>query len=219
MAAPAIHRMNAPTPRRMTLGLGLLLVACCALPAAAQVVRCTDPVTGGVTYTDGGCPRGDAAREVEPRRSPQDIAQERAQAAEALQRKHERQLFEAEQRRASQQAERAAAHTRPHNDPSQSIECRQARQNLQDVLATLGRGMYDEQSRLDAAQRQTDLACLSPADYARAEQRRGYQPAQPPYYGPPVVVVPPRPAPPPRRDIVNCNVFRCYDGKGNVYPR
>ncbi len=200
--------------------LALAIAACCALPAAAQVMRCTDPATGKVTYTDGDCRHGEAAREVEARKSPQEIEQEREQAAEALERKHERQQIEARQRREAQQAERAA---RPAagSDPAQSMECQRARKSLQDVLATMGQGMYDEQARLDAAQRQADLACLSPAEYARAERSRGYRaPPSQPYYGPPVVVVPPRPAvPAPRREITHCNVFRCYDAQGNTYPR
>ena len=69
-------------------------------------------------------------------------------------------------------------------------------------------------------ERQADLACLSPADYARAESARSSRTVYPsPYYAPPVVVVPPRPAPPPRREITHCNVFRCYDKQGNTYPR
>ena len=217
--------MNSRPEKRAALALALALAvfASSAPPAVGQVVRCTDPATGKVSYTDGACPRGDAAREIEARKSPQEIAQEREQAAEALQRKHERQQLEALQRQEAQQAEPATARHRPHedNDPAQSMPCHQARKTLQDLLHTLGRGLYDEQMRLEAAQRQVDLACLSPADFARTERSRSHQPIRPsPYYGPPVVVVPPRPMPPPQRhDIVNCNVFRCYDGKGNVYPR
>lgn len=203
-------------------------MACWAQPAAAQVMRCTDPATGQVTYTDGGCHRGDAVREVQERQSPQDIARERQQAAEALERRQERLRLEAEQRRDAQQAERAArqATPAPRDDPAQSMACRQARRQLQQVLATMGQGMYDEQSRLDKAQRQADLACLSPADYARAERSRSQRAEySAPYYAPPMVGVPPRPfpvrpmPPPPRREIANCNVFRCYDAQGNTYPR
>lgn len=196
------------------------------MPAAAQVVRCTDPASGKVTYTDGDCHRGEAAREVEARKSAQEIAQERQQAAEALERKQERQQLEERQRQGAERAERTGRSARAAaagSDPAQSPDCQRARKHLQEVLATLGQGMYDEQARLDAAQRQADLACLSPADYARTERNR---PAYaPPYYGPPVVVIPPRPVPPrpmpvpPRREITNCNVFRCYDAQGNTYPR
>lgn len=214
--------MHAPSQTAATLALAI--AACGALPAAAQVMRCTDAATGKVTYTDGDCRRGEAAREVEARKSPQEIAQEREQATEALERKHERQQAEAGQRREELQAERAARSAQPpaaSYDPAQSLECQRARKNLQDLLPTLGQGLYDEQTRLDAAQRQADLACLSPADYARTERSRGYRSIYTsPYYTRPTVVVPPRPMPaPPQREIANCNVFRCYDGKGNTYPR
>ena len=204
------------------VALALAIAACSALPAAAQVVRCTDTATGRVTYTDGDCRRGEAAREVEARRSAQDIAQERQQAAEALERKLERQQLEERQRRVAERAERAErsnSATAADNARTHSPDCLRARKHLQDVLATLGQGMYDEQTRLYAAQRQADLACLSPADYARTERSHGFHPAYTaPYYGPPAAGVAPRPAPP-RREITNCNVFRCYDAQGNTYPR
>ena len=100
--------MPTPSPAAPALALLLAGMACWAQPAAAQVMRCTDPATGQVTYTDGGCHRGDAVREVQERQSPQDIARERQQAAEALERRQERLRLEAEQRRDAQQAERAA---------------------------------------------------------------------------------------------------------------
>lgn len=196
-----------------------LAAACLPLPSEAQVVRCTDPATGKVTYTDGECGRGQTAREVEARKTPQEIQLEREQAAEALQRKQERQQWEHQQRLDANPVARTASPRTP-TDPAQSAECQRARKELQDLLPTLGRGMYDEQARLDAAQRQADLACLSPADYARAESARANRAVYPsPYYTPPVVVVPPRPAPPHRREITHCNVFRCYDKQGNTYPR
>ncbi|HNN17814.1 MAG TPA: DUF4124 domain-containing protein, partial [Giesbergeria sp.] len=61
-----------------------------AASAQAQVVRCQDPRTGQVTYTDGECSGGDKAREVQARKSAEELAQERAQAAEALERKQQR---------------------------------------------------------------------------------------------------------------------------------
>lgn len=214
--------MHAPSQAVATLVLAA--AAWAALPAAAQVMRCTDPATGKVSYTDGDCRRGEAGREVEARKSPQEIAQEREQAAQAQERKQERLQMEARQLRDAQLAERAARSAQPPvlDDPAQSLPCQRARKQLQDLLPTLGQGLYDEQTRLDAAQRQADLACLSPADYARTERSRGYRRPSysPPAYGPPVVVMPPRPTPPPqRREIVNCNVFRCYDAQGNTYPR
>lgn len=203
------------------------LIALWPLASPAQVVRCTDVATGKVTYTNGDCAPGAAVREVEARKTAEQIRQERAQAAEALadQRERERQesLEQRERRAAEQRTAAASARTPVAADPAQSAECHQARRALQDVNASLGRGMYDEQARLDQAQRQADLACLTPSAYAEAERARANRsvayPASP-YYVPPIVVHrPPRPQAPPAAPPTNCNVFRCYDGRGNTYPR
>src|SRR3989344_422526 len=72
--------------------LALFLCVCAAwlgTVAHAQVVRCTDTRTGKVTYTDGACTGGAAAREVEARKTPEELQLEREQAAEALERKQQ----------------------------------------------------------------------------------------------------------------------------------
>ena len=107
----------------------LLLTAClaaCALLASlgapAQVLRCTDPRTGKVTYTDGECTSGSQALEVEPRKTPEALRAEREQAAEAIARKQQRQQAEAAERQreaALQRAARAADAAQPF-DYSQS---------------------------------------------------------------------------------------------------
>lgn len=218
----------------MALAACSAAVAALSLPglADAQVLRCTDPSTGKVTYTDGHCNNGTAAREVEPRRSAEQIRQDREQANEALERRQERLKAEAEQDRRDEARSAREARNQPRNDaradPSQSAQCQRARRELQEVTGTLGRGMVDEATRLDTAQRQADQACLSPAAYLEAERSRTNRPAyanpyaQPyssPYYPAPVVVVPPRPVPTRPPEITQCNVFRCHDRQGNVYPK
>ncbi|HRL99775.1 MAG TPA: DUF4124 domain-containing protein, partial [Acidovorax sp.] len=81
-----------------------------SLSAQAQVVRCTDARTGKVTYTDGSCASGTTAHEVEARKTPAELQQEREQAAEALERKQHR--LEAEATAAEQDARRAAEQDR-----------------------------------------------------------------------------------------------------------
>ena len=221
----------------LTLAICFLLATLPAMQANAQVIRCTDPGTGKVTYTDGNCSRGSAAVEVETRKSAEDIHAERERAAEANQRKLEQRALESrvrsdqerEERNARRQSDTAAA------NPGNSVACQQARRNLQEVESTLGRGMYDEQSRHDSALRQFDQSCLTPAEQARArreqarEQSNAYNtpygnPYGNHYYPPAVVVRPPRPVHPVQPDVkpgtnMNCNVFRCTDSKGNVFPR
>jgi len=212
--------------RTARAGACALALALLGLPfvASAQVMRCTDPATGKVTYTNAECERGTASRQVEARKTPEQIQQEREQAAQALAARREREQIEAQDRSAERTTGSARTAGATQNDPAQSAQCQQARRALQDVNASLGRGMYDEQTRLDQAQRQADLACLSPAAYSEAERSRSPQrtAAYPtyPYYTPPVVVAPRPPRPQqPAPAITNCNVFRCYDRQGNTYPR
>lgn len=201
------------------------------LAAQAQVLRCTDARTGQVTYTDGTCTGAASVREVEPRKTPQEIRLEREQAAEALARKHQQQQAEAaarqidadhDARRERELAERATHPAARPQDYARSAECARSRRNLDVVISSIS-GTYDQNLRVETAQRQVDLDCLGPDAYAEVEKARALRQETPP----PVVVIPPRhpvyttrPAPPPPpRKFTQCNVFRCYDSQGNSYPR
>jgi len=201
------------------------------LAAQAQVLRCTDARTGQVTYTDGTCTGAASVREVEPRKTPQEIRLEREQAAEALARKHQQQQAEAaarqidadhDARRERELAERATHPAARPQDYARSAECARSRRNLDVVISSIS-GTYDQNLRVETAQRQVDLDCLGPDAYAEVEKARALRQET----APPVVVLPPRhpvyttrPAPPPPpRKFTQCNVFRCYDSQGNSYPR
>ncbi|MBP3979943.1 DUF4124 domain-containing protein [Acidovorax sp. JG5] len=209
------------------------LVAAAALlcfAAQAQVLRCTDARTGQVTYTDGACAGSASVREVEPRKTPQEIQLEREQAAEALARKQQQLQAEAAaqqidaDRAAQRERDLAARTARPAaraQDYARSAECARSRRNL-DVVVSNTSGTYDQNLRVETAQRQVDLDCLGPEAYAEVEKARAARQET----APAVVVVPPRhptytrpsPPPPPRK-FTQCNVFRCYDSQGNSYPR
>jgi hypothetical protein len=214
----------------------LVVLACAALAAQGQVVRCTDARTGKVTYTDGACSGGEAAREVEPRRSAQEILLDRQLSAEALERKQQRQQAESEaaqaeaRRAADMDRARAAQGTQPQ-DYARSPECARARRNYETLLGEGPRSTLEQEQRLTAAQRRMDLDCLGPQGYAEAERARAAQPqvvVVPPRYGigypapyPPVVFPQPFPQqpqqPPPR--LTQCSDYRCTDNQGNTYPR
>ena len=205
-----------------------------ALGAQAQVVRCTDARTGQVTYTDGSCASGSAGREVAPRKSPQEIAQERAQAAEALDRKQQRLQTEAlaaqtealrnAERDRAQAAQAAAAAPQPQ-DYARSAQCARSRRNLDIAAHSITRTAREQAVQVAAAQQQVDIDCLGPQGYAEVAKAGAQQPS--------VVVVPSyrapsrypdpfptvgRPAPPPPR-LTQCGDFRCTDNQGNSYPR
>ena len=211
------------------------LAACAVLvcfTAQAQVLRCTDARTGQVTYTDGTCPGAASVREVEPRKTPQEIQLEREQAAQALARKQQQLQAEAVTRQidadrdARRERELAAGAPRPAARPqdyARSAECARSRRNLDVVLGSAD-GTYEQNLRVEAAQRQVDLDCLGPQGYAEVEKARANQPR--------VVVVPPvrnrplypdpfpqvgKPPPPPR--LTQCGDFSCTDSQGNRYPR
>ncbi len=200
--------------------LAVALAALClgGGPAQGQVLRCTDARTGAVSYTDGSCASPEKAEQVLPALSPEALAREREQAAQAIARKEQRLRLEAE----------AAALNPPPPAPAQAQtaaetpRCGASRQQLQGLLARPGRDAAVYSQQLAAAQQQVERDCLGPQAYGELEQAR-VRTAVPIA---PVIVVPPlrppRPLPPPvqppRPQMQHCNVFRCYDRQGNTYP-
>ncbi|WP_226858574.1 DUF4124 domain-containing protein [Diaphorobacter aerolatus] len=199
-----------------SLRLGCLLSLCMlaagfASPASAQVIRCTDPATGKVSYTDGKCASGTSAQEIEARKSPDEIKAEREQAALARDRMRERQQQDAKQRQQSaveqrrEQEGRNQTQQAASNNPADSQACAQARRHLSEVQSTLGQGMYDEPQRLSEAQRGAEQACLTPDEWVRTQRdaqynnnaNNNYYPSYPYVVRPPHVVRPPpnRPSP------------------------
>lgn len=192
--------------------------------ASAQVLRCTDARTGKVTYTDSACDIGTRSQEVQPRKSPEELAQERAQGEEAAQRMRERLAAEAV---AAQQArdERKARHDQQGTsaaDYANSAACANARRALNAVAASAQRSSEDQSAQLDTAQRQMDFSCLGPDGYARAEAARANRP-QVVVVQPPAWPVRPRPSHQPDRAdrpyIKGCTPFTCTDSNGKRYPR
>lgn len=173
---PASHARSALA---LTLAQLTLALALC-LPAAAQVVRCTDAATGRITYTDGSCASGQAAQEVLPQKSPEELAREQQQADDALARKHERQQREA--------AELEAA-------------------RIQALRAPAPLPAYPAAA---PAPPPVPIIIAPPYGPPYGLPFPGHG-GRPPHWRPP--------PPPPPPDITRCNVFRCYDSRGNTYPR
>lgn len=182
----------------MRLLLGLITLATASLwcaAASAQVVRCTDARTGAVTYTDGECTAGTRPREVQARQTPEEIAQERAQAAQALAERQQRLQAEAaaqqlenerQAQRQRDQAARAAAAQTPAQAYARSPECARSRRNFDLAASSASSARYAPNAPLQAAQRQMELDCLGPEGYASVEQNR-------PLPSPPPIVIYPSP--------------------------
>ena len=218
-------------PRKHILITGLCVVflgAWAPLDAQAQVIRCTDAVTGKVTYTDGKCASGATEREVEARKTPQEIQQEREEAAEALARKQQRLQAEATAAEAESRRNAPRDHASPARtiDYARSPECARSRRNLDVVLSSATGGGYEQNLRVEAAQRQVDLDCLGPQGYAEVEKSRPRSNTTapvvvvpPPYYPVRPTPVQPQPPTPAPKKFTQCNVFRCYDDRGGTHPR
>lgn len=208
-----IHRASRMTLFALLLGL--------SWAGSAQVIRCTDPATGRVTYTDGECMQGQSRKEVAPRQTPEDLQRQYEQAQQALELRRERQQLQAAQTPAP-----APVPSAPQvMEPAQSAECQQARTALRDAMAR-DATLYDTNARIDSAQQNVDLACLTSAEYARLRQRLNDRP--PLYVAPPVFVIPPRTHPhrPPRKvepkpkpGLSECDVFWCYGRQGKSPAR
>lgn len=220
--------MHCTTDLRATAAWRWILVALLACMAAgyasAQVIRCTDPQTGRVTYTNGSCRAGESRVQVQDAPSAEELERERAQAAAAIERKNQQLEREEGQRRArEQQRAREAREARErsqaqqaHSGNADSPACQQARRRLDAILAEARPDPATWGSRSQAAQQQMEMACMGPQAYEQLQQARALQPNA---INRPWIVAPSRPQPqPPSAPITGCNVFRCYDKNGGVHP-
>ena len=234
----SLHTPSTLQNRGLRVALGVLPALVLAWSAAytaplhAQVMRCTDPTSGKVTYTDGSCAQGTAGAEIERRKSDDELAQERARTDDALRAKAERRKTELEQRRVSNE-ERAidAAHQRAQRPANQrpnysnSAACQQSREQYSAASKAASDMEAGSKAQLEAARRQMELDCMGPEAYSRLESTRPAPVVQQddywnryPYGQRPQR--PERPAPPqPAPTIARCDVFNCVDTNGFSHPR
>ena len=93
--------------------------------AGAQAIRCKDPATGKILYTDQPCKGGEL---VVPQRSEADIARDAANAAAAREREYDRALQQREERALQREQLRAQqAALPPPAPPAETEACRAAR--------------------------------------------------------------------------------------------
>lgn len=169
----------------------LLLISLTA--QAASVVRCVDPNTGAVTFTDGGCSH-DAARErvevykgntIDSRQAYRDM-----QKLEALRMKEEARL--ADKRRRMEEHQRYQAQQR-------------AAERRQKVCDRITRPLKGSQNgQLTAAQRDAAMGCAG-----ISVPKRSYGSNS----------MPSPAAPPAPTHITNCDASGCWDNQGGRYNR
>ncbi len=100
----------------------------------AQVIKCTDPRTGAVTYTNSGCSSADRSALLLEKQSAEETARERVRAAESRRRVQRELDGLAARQRAERQATIAATPTyaaAPQQvDKTKTLECQKAKRSL-----------------------------------------------------------------------------------------
>lgn len=191
-----------------------------AFAAQSQVIKCTDPRTGRVTFSDSPCEVGQKGVEVLPRRTPEEIEQDRQRADEANARRA-REQAEDRQRAADQAAATAAAMPPPSPQPTSqanSNACVQAQRELDMVAgSTTGNEEY-RRNRINAATVRVNAACglqtemiQPPSTVVVPPRRRPFPPALPQPIPPPIPQGP--------RNITGCDGPICRDAQGGIYHR
>ena len=147
----------------MRLQQGLLAMVCgaaCGL-ASAQVYRCVDS-SGQASFSDQACTEaGMRGEQIQKALTPQEKAEQQAQANEALVRQQLRRAQEREQAMEKAQAQPAARTMPAPSNPSQSLECHEARKDLDFVASIRSLSDFDKRIRMNAAIAATNAACAT----------------------------------------------------------
>lgn len=174
--------------------MGIALCAVVISTAQAQVHRCTN-AAGQSIYTDAPCAEGQTSKLVERQKSAAEIAQERANADAATDRKYRAQAAE----RAQQDA--------PPSSPSQASTqtplaatpaCKSAQKEMEFVSSIRTLSPDEKRMRTNAAIANVNAACGTNTPLMQE---------------PPKVIVKANPV------ITHCDSGFCYDDAGAVYKK
>ena len=174
--------------------MGIAICAVVISTAQAQVHRCTN-AAGQSIYTDAPCAEGQTSKLVERQKSAAEIAQERANADAATDRKYRAQAAE----RAQQDA--------PPSSPSQAgtqtplaatPACKSAQKEMEFVSSIRTLSQDEKRMRTNAAIANVNAACGTNTPLMQE---------------PPKVIVKANPV------ITHCDSGFCYDDAGAVYKK
>lgn len=178
----------------------IFLASTVTFAAQGQVIKCTNPKTGAVTFSDVPCETGQGGVVVQQRRSAQEIEADSQRAAAAHERKYQQRAAEQDQQYRSAQQELPPQQRQP--DKSQSHACQQAKRDL-DVVSSSVTGSEDQRrNRINASTVSVNAACGTMAEMIQA----------------PAVIKIATPVPP-SVSINRCEPGFCYDNQGKVYHR
>lgn len=142
-----------------------IVTALFALPAAAQIYQCKD-ASGKLSFSDSPCSSADAGALIQRKKSNDEISRERADAAEANERKHQRQMNEMQQRQIESQQRVIEQQARQASAPApeqlgNSLQCKEARKELEFISSIRTISQDEKRMRTNAAITSVNAACGS----------------------------------------------------------
>lgn len=155
------HALPMSRTARCWLAAACTLAAMACPWAHAQVVRCIDPQSGHLTYTDGQCAKGQSGIEIERAHSAGEVAQAQERAVAA------RERWQSEQLRQLKLAPPVVAPPPLTAEQQRARGCEQSRIQLQQLSASNA-----DLPTLNAARTAMEMQCLGPEGYAALESSR-----------------------------------------------
>jgi hypothetical protein len=175
-----------------------------AVPAMAQVYQCKDP-TGAMNFSDLPCSSAQVGGRIERRTPDAEILQERAEAAQANERKYRQQAADAQQRQIDNQQRmlEQQAQAQQAAPASASQGCSQARKELEFVSSIRSLSDGEKRMRMNAQISNVNASCGTNMPLLQEP--------------PKLVLVPPAGTRTVKLD--RCKADSCFDIKGNLYRR
>ncbi|MCG3782891.1 DUF4124 domain-containing protein [Delftia acidovorans] len=186
----------------MREAIALLCGLAFAVPAMAQIYQCRDP-SGEMNFSDRPCSSAQVGGMIERRKTDAEILQERAEAAQANERKYRQQAVDAQRRQIDSQQRMIDQQAQQPTPASAAPGCSQARKELEFVSSIRSLSEGEERMRMNAQISNVNASCGT---------------NMPLLQEPPKIVLTP-PAGTRTVKLDRCKADSCFDIKGNLYRR
>lgn len=186
----------------MREAIALLYGLALAVPAMAQIYQCKDP-SGEMNFSDRPCSSAQVGGMIERRKTDAEILQERAEAAQANERKYRQQAVDAQRRQIDSQQRMIDQQAQQATPASASPGCGQARKELEFVSSIRSLSEGEKRMRMNAQISNVNASCGT---------------NMPLLQEPPKIVLTP-PAGTRTVKLDRCKADSCFDIKGNLYRR
>lgn len=137
----------------------VVLMAMMAASTHAQVIKCTNPKTGKITYSSTPCEGGHASKLVEDKKSIDELMSERLRAAEANERKYRSRLAEIENQRTVPPISAPAPVQPSYSNQPNSYECLRVQRDHETISSIRTGSEEERRNRINASTVKVNIAC------------------------------------------------------------